>query len=74
MLIQGQDEVRMAPADAPDPLPSAAPEGPAGMASVREPVPDAIIMVGGLLCVGVGLMVIHSLLPTHETHRGKDGS
>jgi signal peptidase II len=27
-----------------------------------------------LLCVGVGLMVIHSLLPTHETHRGKDGS
>jgi PAS domain S-box-containing protein len=56
MLIQGQDEVRMAPADAPDPLPSAAPEGPAGMASVREPVPDAIIMVGGLLCTAIGVV------------------
>jgi hypothetical protein len=55
MLIQGQDEVRLAPADAPTPD---APDGPAGMASVSERVLDAIIMAGGLLCVGVGLVVI----------------
>jgi len=55
MLIQGQEEVRLAPADAP---PADAPDGPAGMASVSERALDAIIMVGGLLCIGVGLTVI----------------
>ena len=52
MLIQGQDEVRLARADA---SPSAAPDGPA---SISERVPDAVIGVGGLLCVAVGLVVM----------------
>jgi PAS domain S-box-containing protein len=55
MLIQGQEEVRPAPADAP---PADAPDGPAGLASVSERALDAIIMAGGLLCVGVGLVVM----------------
>jgi PAS domain S-box-containing protein len=55
MLIQGQEEVRLAPADVP---PAAAPDGPAGMASVSERALDTIIMAGGLLCIGVGLVVM----------------
>jgi PAS domain S-box-containing protein len=71
MLIQGRDEVRLAPGDAPPPAspegpppaspegpPPAALEGPAGTASLSERALDAIIMVGGLLCIGVGLLVI----------------
>jgi PAS domain S-box-containing protein len=58
MLIQGPDQVRLAPADAPDAAPSAAPDGPAGRASLSEPVLDAIVMVGGLLCTGVGLTMM----------------
>jgi PAS domain S-box-containing protein len=63
MLIQGQDEVGLAPGDAPpsaapnDP-PADVPDGPAGTPSVAEWVMDAIVMLGGLLCVGVGLVVI----------------
>jgi len=55
MLIRGQEEVRLAPADAP---PAAAPDGPAGMASVSERMLDAVIVAGGLLCVAVGLVVM----------------
>jgi len=55
MLIRGQEEVRLAPADAP---PAAAPDGPAGMASVSERMLDAVILAGGLLCVAVGLVVM----------------
>jgi PAS domain S-box-containing protein len=55
MLIQGQEGVRLASADAP---PAAAPDGPAGLASVSERALDAIITAGGLLCVGVGLTVM----------------
>jgi PAS domain S-box-containing protein len=63
MLIQGQDEVGLAPADAPpsaapDDPPADPPDGPARTPSVSEWVMDAIVMVGGLLCVGVGLVVI----------------
>jgi PAS domain S-box-containing protein len=49
MLIQGQDEAQLA---------DAAPAGPAGMTSLRERAPDAIIVAGGLLCTGVGLVVM----------------
>jgi len=55
MLFQRQDEVRVAPEDAPTPD---APEHPAGLASLREPVMDSVIMAGGLLCTGTGLLVI----------------
>jgi PAS domain S-box-containing protein len=58
MLIQGQDEMRLAPADPPDAAPSDAPKDPTGMASLREPVMDSVIMAGGLLSIGVGLLVI----------------
>jgi PAS domain S-box-containing protein len=58
MLIQGQDEVRLAPVDAATSAPSAAPDGPAGTASLSEWALDAIIMVGGLLCIAVGLVVM----------------
>jgi hypothetical protein len=58
MLIQGTDEVRPAPADAPAaPLP-AAPGDPAGIPSLSERVPDAITAAGGLLCAAVGLTVM----------------
>jgi PAS domain S-box-containing protein len=55
MLTQGPEEVRLPPADAP---PAAAPDGPAGMASVSEWMLDAVILAGGLLCVAVGLVVM----------------
>jgi PAS domain S-box-containing protein len=55
MLIQGQDEVRLAPPDAPDAAPPATPEDPADTASLSDRVPDAIVMAGGLLCAAVGL-------------------
>jgi hypothetical protein len=58
MLIQGADEVRPAPADAPAAPPPAAPDGPAGIPSRGERVPDAITMAGGLLCAAVGLTVM----------------
>jgi len=61
MLIQGQDEVGLA--DAPPSAAAAGPTsepagGPAANPSLSEWVMDAIVMVGGLLCVGVGLTVI----------------
>jgi PAS domain S-box-containing protein len=55
MLIQGRDEAQLAPADAPDAAPSAAPEGPVRPAWLSERVPDATILVGGLLCAAVGV-------------------
>ena len=58
MLIQGQDKVRLASADAQATAPSAASDAPAGTASLSERALDAIVVVGGLLCIGVGLTVI----------------
>jgi PAS domain S-box-containing protein len=54
----GEDEVRPAPGDAPAAPPPAAPDGPAGAPSRRERVPDTVIMMGGLLCAGIGLAVM----------------
>jgi PAS domain S-box-containing protein len=53
MLIHGQEEVLLVPAP-----PPAAPEDPTGTASLSDRAPDAIILAGGLLCIGVGLLVI----------------
>src|ERR1700683_3504092 len=57
-LIQGADEVRPAPADAPAVPHAAAPDGPAGTPSRSGRVPDAITRAGGLVCAAVGLTVI----------------
>src|ERR1700734_2658633 len=58
MLLQGADKVRATPADTPADPPPAAPDGPAGIASRSEWVPDAITTAGGLLCAAVGLTVM----------------
>jgi PAS domain S-box-containing protein len=58
MLIQEADQVRPTPADAPATPPPGAADGPAGIASRSEWVPDAITTAGGLLCTAVGLTVM----------------
>jgi PAS domain S-box-containing protein len=58
MLLQGADKVRPTAADGPAAPPPAAPDGPAGIASRSEWVPDAITTAGGLLCAAVGLTII----------------
>jgi PAS domain S-box-containing protein len=58
MLIQEADKVRPTPADAPAAPPPAAPDGPAGLPSRSEWVPDAITTAGGVLCAAVGLTVM----------------
>jgi signal transduction histidine kinase len=58
MLIQGRDKVQPAPADGSAVPPPAAPDGPARRPSRTGPVLDTIIMVGGLLCAGVGLTMM----------------
>jgi PAS domain S-box-containing protein len=58
MLLQGADKVQPTPADTPTGPAAAAPDGPAGIPSRGEWVPDTITTAGGLLCAAVGLTVM----------------